>query len=70
MAAQALCEPAPKDANKLFHYFKYSFISAISRHEISGICAINYLTPIDIFSHGIVGILILIVQHLERLHRG
>jgi hypothetical protein len=41
MAVQALCEPAPKHATKLFGDFKTGFLSAISRHEISGICAVN-----------------------------
>jgi hypothetical protein len=39
-------------------YFKY---------QIPGICAINYLAPIDIFSYGIFGILKLIIQHLFQL---
>jgi hypothetical protein len=34
MAAQALCEPAQKDANKLFGNFESGFVSVISRHEI------------------------------------
>jgi hypothetical protein len=42
MAAQALCEPGEKDATKLIANFKSGFLSAISRHEISGTCAINY----------------------------
>jgi hypothetical protein len=39
-------------------YFKY---------QIPGIRAINYLAPIDIFSCGIFGILISIIQHLFQL---
>jgi hypothetical protein len=46
MAAQALCEHAPKDATKLIDNFKSGFLSAMSRHEISGICALNDLAPI------------------------
>jgi hypothetical protein len=34
MAAQALCEPAPKDYSKLIANFKAGVLSAISRHEI------------------------------------
>jgi hypothetical protein len=63
MAAQALCEPGATEATTLIGNFKSGFLSAISKHKISGICAIYYLAPIDIFSHGIFGILILIIHH-------
>jgi hypothetical protein len=42
MAAQALCEPAPKDATKSIANFKTGFIGYFKYH-ISGTCAINYL---------------------------
>jgi hypothetical protein len=40
--AQALCEPAPNDATKSIANFKTSFIGYF-KHQIQGICAINYL---------------------------
>jgi hypothetical protein len=71
MAPQALCEPGANDATKLIGNFKSGFLSAISRYEVSEICAINYLALIDIFSHGIFAIVILTIQHLfqsSRMH--
>jgi hypothetical protein len=67
MAAQALCEPAYEDATILIANFKTCFLSAISKDQIPGIYAINYLAPIDIFCHGIFGILTLIIQPLFQL---
>jgi hypothetical protein len=60
MAAQALCEPAPSDATTLIHD---RFFIGYLKYQISGIRAINYLAPIDIFRHGTFGILALIIQH-------
>jgi hypothetical protein len=49
MAAQALCEPAPKDATKSIANFKTGFIGYFEC-QISGICAINYLASTDILA--------------------
>jgi hypothetical protein len=64
--AQALCEPAPNDATKSIANFNTGF-NGYFNYQIPGICAINYLASIDIFSRGIFGILILIIQHLFQL---
>jgi hypothetical protein len=50
-----------------FDNCKFSFLSATSRHEISGICAVNYLSQLTISSNGIFGILILIIQHFFQV---
>jgi hypothetical protein len=55
IAAQALCEPAPKDAAKLIANFESDLLSAISRHEISRTCGINHLAPIDSFTMEYLG---------------
>jgi hypothetical protein len=43
MAAQALCEPAPKDATKSIANFKTSFYRLFQILNIGKICANNYL---------------------------
>jgi hypothetical protein len=57
---------ASKDATKLLAISSPGF-GGYFKYQIPGIRAINYLAPIDIFSHGIFGILILIIQHLFQL---
>jgi hypothetical protein len=59
---------APEDATKLLAISSLGF-GGYLKYQISGTCAINYLAPIDLFSHGIFGILILIIQHLFQLLR-
>jgi hypothetical protein len=54
MAAQALCEPAPKDATKLIAISRPVFIGYFE-YQISGICAINYLASIDILAMEYLG---------------
>jgi hypothetical protein len=54
MAAQALCEPAQKMLPNQLPISRPVFIGNFE-YQMSGICAINYLAPIDILAMEYLG---------------